>query len=217
MTGIDGLAGLKAATAGLFPAGVAVAVVRIGDVHPPPHAAEEMAVAMAVPSRRAEFAAGRTAARMALAAFGLGSATIPAGPDRAPRWPAGMQGSISHGAGFAVAAVHDGAPLGVDVEAEATVAADLWPYICTDEELDALPQTGRGQAVARVFSAKEAVFKAQYPLTRVLIGFDALSVRLTEGGFAARFRQTVGPIAAGHEMTGRNAWLDGVIVSGVTA
>lgn len=212
-----GLPALRSALAGLFPPGVAVAAVTIADNHPAPKAAEEAAIAQAVPARRAEFAAGRTAARMALAAFGLDGAAIPAGPDRAPRWPQGLQGSISHGAGVAVAAVRDGAPLGVDVEWAEGVEPDLWPLVCAPDELAALPREGRARAVARVFSAKEAVFKAQYPLTRAMIGFEALSVRLTERGFTARFTETVGCFAAGHAMTGRHAQLGDVIVSGVTA
>lgn len=216
MEGTD-LAALRKALAGLFPAGVAVAAVEIGTEQAAPLPEEEAALCGAVPARRAEFAAGRTAARQALAALGLHAVAIPAGRDRAPVWPQGISGSISHGAGYAVAAVHGGRPLGVDLEAEGAVEPDLWPVVCCVDELAALPDTDRRQAVARVFSAKEAVFKAQYPLTGAMIGFDAVEVRLQADGFTARFRQTVGPFAAGHEMAGRSAGLCGVIVSGVVA
>ena len=210
-------AAIRNALAGLFPRGVAVAAVGIGDDHPPPYPAESASLSGAVPSRRAEFAAGRAAARMALAAFGHAAVAIPAGRDRAPVWPQGIAGSISHGAGYAVAAVHAGGPLGVDVEAADAVDADLWSVICATDELDALPRADRAQAVARIFSAKESVFKAQYALTGAVIGFDAVSVRLDGDRFTARFRQPVGPFAAGHEMPGRSAHLGGVIVTGVMA
>ena len=208
---------MERALMGLFPAGVAVAALAIGADVPAPLPPEDAALAGAVPSRRAEFAAGRAAARLALRSLGLAAGAIPSGPDRAPVWPRGVSGSISHAAGWAVAAVRTGGPLGVDIEAADAVTPDLWPVVCDDDELSALPVDDRAHAVTRVFSAKEAVFKAQYPLTGAVIGFDAVSVTLQEGGFTARFRRPAGLIGQGHRMTGRSVRLGSVIVSGVTA
>jgi len=50
----------------------------------------------AIDKRRREFAAGRAAARMALRQRGGPDVAIPAAADRAPVWPTGWQGSISH-------------------------------------------------------------------------------------------------------------------------
>ena len=208
---------MERALAGLFPAGVAVAAVRIGEAGLEPLPSEERAVAGAVPARRAEFAAGRAAARLALGRLGYPRVAIPAGADRAPVWPRGVAGSISHAAGWAVAVVREGGPLGVDVEGAEAVMPDLWPVVCDGAELSALPEVDRAHAVTRVFSAKEAVFKAQYPLTGAVIGFDAVAVALDGDGFTARFRRPAGLFGAGHRMAGRFARVGGVIVSGVAA
>ena len=58
---------------------------------------ERGAVAKAVPKRVAQFTAGRVCARRALAQLGnTEPVPILMGEDRAPQWPAGYVGSISH-------------------------------------------------------------------------------------------------------------------------
>lgn len=150
---------------------------------------ETPAVARAVPKRRAEFAAGRRAARAALAQLGLPAQAIPQGPDRAPRWPAGVTGSISHCDGLCVAVASVSGPaLGVDIEPATPLAADLMDLVCTpSEQAWAAIQPDPGLAAKQVFSAKEACYKAQYPLTGQLIGFDALTLTIApDGSFTAR-------------------------------
>ena len=66
---------------------------------------EAIAVARAVPKRVAEFAAGRRAARRALDSIGREAVDLPAGPNRAPVWPEGVTGSITHDGDLALAAV----------------------------------------------------------------------------------------------------------------
>src|SRR3989338_11284500 len=54
-----------------------------------------------VAKRQAEYLAGRLCAREALQRL-TGTATVQAcGEDRAPQWPVGMVGSITHGSGWA--------------------------------------------------------------------------------------------------------------------
>lgn len=179
---------------------------------------EEAAVMRAVPDRRAEFAAGRSAARDALRALGLPPAAIPAGPDRAPVWPAGVVGSISHAAGLCIAAVarHDDcAMLGVDVESDTPLASDLIPEICRAEELTGIACVDRPTTAKRLFSAKEAAYKAHYPRVRQIFGFHALSVDLTRG--CARFSDHPDVAAIPPESRGdlplRQAVVDGLILS----
>lgn len=211
----DAPTSLDAALAGLFPPGVAVASVVIADNDEPAHPDEATAVAHAVASRQAEFAAGRVAARQALRLLDHPPVALPANPNRLPLWPVGISGSISHSAGLAVAALRRGAPLGLDIEPDAALEPDLWPVICTPEELAALPITDRGHYVHLVFSAKEAAYKAQFPLTGTLIGFDAMTVRLTGTGFSARFCRSVGGFSEGYEIAGRIARMQGLILTGV--
>ncbi|EBA06348.1 4'-phosphopantetheinyl transferase superfamily protein [Sagittula stellata] len=139
-------------------------------------ASEAASVARAVPARRQEFAAGRLAARRALAGLRPDDrpTDLPAGPDRLPLWPAGLTGSISHAAGLAVAAVaRSPVRLGIDLEADKPLDPDLVPEICLPSEY--------GTPAVRVFSAKEAVFKAEYPHTRVMHGLHGIEVDLAEG------------------------------------
>lgn len=209
---------LEAALASLFPPGVAVAAERItpgrtGILWP-----EELAaVASAVPARQAEFAAGRTTARRCLSGLGLPAASLPIGSDRAAVWPAGVYGSISHAAGFAVAVAGVTSPLGVDLEVDAALEPDLWPIICAAGEIPGQPGMDTGRLVRQIFAAKEAVFKAQRPTTRAMFGFDAVQVRLTDAGFEARYMQDAGFIRAGTELWGRFARVQGLIIAGVAA
>jgi 4'-phosphopantetheinyl transferase EntD len=181
--------------AALYHADVAVAVLPVAGNHPPLLPVEEPAIARAVPGRRAEFTAGRAAARLAMQRLGLMPQAVPAAPARSPIWPAGLTGSISHAAGFcaAVLAREAGQRLGLDIEDPAPLDTDLWPLVLTPDEiasLDLLPATARGLAAKRIFGIKEAAYKAQFPLTGAVIGFQALHVTLTDGGTAARVAAT---------------------------
>jgi len=131
-------------------------------------------VERAVLKRRREFAAGRHCARAALARLGVPACSIPSGPDRLPRWPEGFVGSIAHGGGTCLVGV---APrrlarsLGLDVERADAVDSSLTPLVCGARELEcARAASGfeTQRTVALLFSAKEAVYKCCYPLTRAL-------------------------------------------------
>ncbi len=149
---------------------------------------EEVQVARAVPARRLQFAAGRRCARAGLAALGLAPVPIPAGPQRAPHWPAGATGSISHTTGYAVAVVRrtsdgPGGPsgpastrlsIGVDAEQLGRVGDHLYSRLFTPAEeawLARLAGPRRDAAATAVFGAKEAFYKAQFPLTGAWVGF----------------------------------------------
>ncbi len=208
---------IETALGSLFPYGTAVAAERIvhgrdGELWPD----ERAAVAGAVSERRAEFTAGRIAARRCLARLGLPASGLPLGPDRAAAWPCGVFGSISHTAGFAVAVAGTNAPLGVDLEIDEGLEADLWPVICSVEELAEQPDMDVGRWVRRIFSAKEAVFKAQEPANRTLFGFDAVRVRLTSDGFVASYVRDVGRFCTGQQVRGGLASLHGMIIAAAT-
>lgn len=207
---------VRAALATLFPADVAIAVCDLAAADPATlWPAERAAIAGAVPHRLAEFAAGRAAARAALSALGHAPAALPMGPDRAPVWPHGVAGSIAHAAGVAIAVARHGAPLGVDVEADAPLPPDLWPVITTPAERAALPEGDTGSLIARVFVGKEALFKAQAPGARAMFGFDAVSLTLAKTGFDAKFLTKAGAFRTGDILHGRLAVADGLILAGV--
>ena len=173
----------------------------------PPWPEEADAVIRAVPARRAEFAGGRAAARAAIASLGLDPVPIPMGPDRAPRWPVGLVGSIAHDRGLCLAAVgrrSEVAALGIDLEPAAPLDPALADEIASTAEQDAAGDAGP-LALRRIFSAKEAVYKAQYPLSGLVLEFADLSVTLAPGGFDARFLRRAGPIPEGAVWAGRQA------------
>lgn len=173
---------------------------------------EAAGIAKAVPARRAEFAAGRAAARQALAQLGLPGVSIPVGADRTPHWPPGMTGSISHAAGLALAIVaksDDTLAVGIDIERDAPLPDDVIETILTPDE-----QTWRGQSIA-IFCAKEATYKALYPLAGVIWDFHDLRIDLdlTRNSFSAELFRPAGPIAAGTVLHGHLMIDDGLCVA----
>lgn len=188
----------------------------------PLHPAECDAVARAVAKRRMEFTAGRTLARRALERLGAGSAAIPVGTKREPVWPAGITGSISHTRGFcgvALARAQDMRGIGFDAEHLDAVRPGLAREIVTEAERGAIREVLGGDAetaLALAFSAKEAFFKCQYPLTRRWLGLLDAVLTVTATGF------TLAPAAGiSHEawrlgpITGRHTFRSGLVLTAV--
>jgi 4'-phosphopantetheinyl transferase EntD len=200
-TGLTDLAELKAAFALAAPTGSAWSLGRIGDRASFGFPEEEGTIAGAVAIRRIEFAAGRTHARRALAALGVTPGPIPVGADRAPTWPAGFVGSITHTRSLAAAAVAPAATLagiGLDIEELRPEIEEIALMILTPTErprLNGLDSAERQRMATLIFSIKEAVFKAHWPLTRQFLEFADVEVTFGPdlGGFIARVR----PGAAG--------------------
>lgn len=124
--------------------------------------------------RREQFLLGRSAAREALKALGgpIGVPILRAEGGQ-PKWPAGYAGSISHAGDIAVAAVCSRDKLrsvGVDLEdTTRSVDARITRRICVDDELKWVSLDT--QRLIEVFSAKEALYKALYPITATYFGF----------------------------------------------
>lgn len=168
----------------MLPNTVGSAVTAVDDAVPPPLPAEAVAVANAVPARRREFAAGRAAARLAMADAGLAPAAVPAGPDRAPRWPAGISGSITHTRHVAAAlAAYDGdwPAVGLDLEEARPMPPDLVDLVVGPE--DRLGDMPPSLAATLLFSAKEAVFKAQFPVTGLWLDYRDVALTILPGSF----------------------------------
>lgn len=188
-----------------------VARIEPGDPASLPEA-ERAALERAVPKRVDEFVAGRQLARRLLEDLGIEE--VPAiGRSRhgAPIWPSEVVGSISHAAGWvavAVARSRDCPGLGIDLESSEALESSLWPTILTvaeTAELQRLPAGERGVRAKLIFCAKEAAYKAQYPRSGELFGFDAMAVRVDPAGeFTARFLIAPPPFEAGDEVVGRS-------------
>lgn len=196
----------------LLPPGAAVAAADPARSHP---LLPGEVLPGALPGRLAEFSAGRHAARAAMMALGLPLAAIPMADDRAPIWPEGVAGAITHSRSHCLAAVLSGAAgLGLDLEEDVDLPVDLWSTILLPEERDwVLRQDHPGRAATLVFSAKEAAYKAQYPHSLSLFGFDTLRLAFQGDGFAAMFCRPVSPFAAGDRIPGRWGRAEGHVLT----
>jgi 4'-phosphopantetheinyl transferase EntD len=109
------------------------------------------------------------------------------GPHGEPLFPSGVVGSIAHSAGLVAAAVatrRSGVlALGVDVHPATPLPGDVGDIVGGVRELRHAPAlVGRGMATSVLFSAKESVFKAWFPLTGSWLEFEDVSVRLRDDG-----------------------------------
>lgn len=187
------------------------------------HPLEAAAVSRANARRRREFATGRWLARKALTQLGFPDGPLPVGSDRAPLWPVGSVGSISHTDDYCVAVVATNPPyrsLGIDAEPAIPLEESLWTSICTTAELDWLneqPPGTRGLLCHLLFAIKEAVYKYQAPISRSLLEFHDVQVAVDRGtpGFRAVItRDGVPGFPAGVEITGRFLMSGGLILAG---
>ena len=176
-----------------------------------------------VAKRQAEYLAGRLCAREALRHV-TGQASVPAvGADRAPQWPRGVVGSITHGDNWAAALVAPASQwraVGLDVERllPAERAQRLQGEILTPAELQRLQGLDDIASAARIsltFSLKESLFKALYPLTLTRFYFhDAELLELNHDSARLRLLIDLHPDwRTGTELDGQFALFDGKALS----
>jgi 4'-phosphopantetheinyl transferase EntD len=164
----------------------AIAVEAFDDAEPAPlFPGEEALVANAVPKRRHEFATGRRCARAALAQLGCPPGPLLTGPDRAPLWPDGVVGSITHTDGYRAAAVARASELssvGIDAEPNQPLPDGVLAMIASTAEAAAVAALLDEYPAIRwdrlLFCAKECVYKAWYPLTGRWLDFHDAVVTL---------------------------------------
>lgn len=183
---------------------------------------EEPAVARAIDRRRREFAAARACARRAMGRLGLPPLPVPTDGRRAPVWPAGVVGSISHTGDYCAAVVArlgSVRSIGLDVEADEAVKGRLWDRICTEAELGWIstqPPDRHGWWVRLVFSAKEAFYKCQYGLTETYLGFHEveLSVDPESSRWIATLSVDAGDLTRGTRIGGGWVVSEGILATG---
>ncbi|WP_431920371.1 4'-phosphopantetheinyl transferase family protein [Micromonospora wenchangensis] len=177
----------------LLPAAVSVAVAGtadwVGELLP-----EERAGLgeRAVERRRRDFTAGRVCARRAMTALGLPATPVPTAPSRAPVWPAGLIGTITHTRDYCAAAVArrtDLRAVGMDAERQRDLNPGVRRMILHPEEEDRLARLPGGVSwPIVVFSAKETVYKVWHPVVGSWLDFLDATVDLDPdaGVFTAR-------------------------------
>jgi 4'-phosphopantetheinyl transferase EntD len=180
-------------------------------------AEEQALVANAVDKRRREFTTGRVCARTALAKLGIPAAPILRGERGAPLWPPGVVGSIAHCVGYRAAAV---APttelvcLGIDAEPNLPLDEGVVSVVARPDEMAGIAELAHlepaGPSWDRlVFCAKEALYKAWFPLTGRWLGFEDATITIDPVTEMFEAHLLVpGPDVDGHELTGfRGRWL----------
>jgi 4'-phosphopantetheinyl transferase EntD len=186
MPAFESAVGPSAPLSSLFPAGVVTMATRAegdpADLSP----AEAAHIRRARPVRAREFAAGRLCARLALQRLGRVGCDLPAGPDRNPLWPPGIVGSISHTTGYCCVALGERShfrSIGLDVEVGRRVTPDLYAQFLTEPEQPRLREMPPGLAdehATLIFSAKEAFYKCQHPMTMEWLDFTDIEVDLPD-------------------------------------
>jgi enterobactin synthetase component D / holo-[acyl-carrier protein] synthase len=187
---------------------------------------EEAVIAKAVAKRRGEFTTARGCARAALAKIGVPPVPILPGLRGAPQWPEGVVGSITHCAGYracAVARAGEIVTIGLDAEPHDTLPVGVLEAIALPAEQARLPEL---RAVRpdlcfdrMLFCAKEAVYKAWFPLTHRWLGFEEAMIEIdpVNGSFSASLLVD-GPVVNNSVLTSfEGRWLvrDGLVVTAI--
>ena len=194
LTAVDdrGIGGL----AGILPPYVSVASRQSSAGLLPLEPSDRAALGSVSPRYEERFAGGRDCARRALAGLGVREAPVGRGRAGKPLWPEGTVGSITHTRSYiaaAVARVEMVRAIGIDAEAHRQLDDSVVRRVCVASELDWVdrlaPRNGTVWPLV-LFSAKESIYKAWYPLAGTWIGFaDAeVTVDVARMSLVARLR-----------------------------
>nr|WP_203614820.1 4'-phosphopantetheinyl transferase superfamily protein [Streptomyces sp. SID13726] len=193
---------------------------------------EAALVAAAVAKRRREFAMVRACARRAMEKLGVPPQPVLPGERGAPQWPAGITGSMTHCDGYCAAALvraADLASLGIDAEPHGPLPEGVLESVSLPGERVRLRDlSARHPAVhwdRLLFSAKESVYKAWFPLTGKWLDFSEADIEVTvdperplSGGLRAELL-VPGPLVGGERrgvLEGRWTVRGGLVATSVT-
>ncbi|MEU4981007.1 4'-phosphopantetheinyl transferase superfamily protein [Streptomyces sp. NPDC021969] len=200
--------------------------------HLPLYPEEEAIVARAVAKRRREFTVVRSCARRAMEKLGVPPQPVLTGERGAPRWPDGLAGSMTHCDGYCAAALvrlTDLASLGIDAEPDGPLPDGVLETIALPAEAARLRRLGAARPGVHwdrlLFSAKESVYKAWYPLTGQWLDFTEADIEIRVDPVDPR-RGTLhaallvpGPTVDGRRLSGfEGRWSarDGLVTTAVT-
>ncbi|HSC20129.1 MAG TPA: 4'-phosphopantetheinyl transferase superfamily protein, partial [Solirubrobacterales bacterium] len=168
----------------------------------------------------------RACAREALAALDRPPQAILAGPSGEPLWPSGIVGSITHCDGYvacALARSEELRSLGVDAEPNLPLPDGLIDDIAVPEERPMLADLSHRHPGPHwdrlLFSIKESIYKAWFPLAGRRLGFEDATVAIDPTGqtFSARLLLP-GPRLDGRQLRGfQGRWLvaDDILLAAV--
>ncbi|MDP9841710.1 4'-phosphopantetheinyl transferase family protein [Streptosporangium lutulentum] len=170
---------------------------------------EEKVIEQAVEKRRREFTTARVCARAALGRLGLPATPVLPGLRGEPQWPKGVVGSITHCAGYRGAVLGTSSAvtaIGIDAEPNTPLANGVLEAVSLPEERTELRLLSAGHPQVSwdkmLFSAKESVYKAWFPLARRWLDFEdaVISFDPVAGAFSARLLVT-GPKVDGRRLS----------------
>jgi 4'-phosphopantetheinyl transferase EntD len=133
---------------------------------------------------------------------------------------------MTHCAGYRAAALahsREIATIGIDAEPHTPLPDGVGEVVASDAEqravaelADAAPEVSWDKLL---FSAKEATYKAWFPLTQRWLGFDdaVISINPADGTFTAQLL-VPGPVLGGHQLTefsGRWLARDGLVITSI--
>lgn len=136
-------------------------------------------VSRSVSKRKREFATVRHCARRALADLGIGPVPLLPGASGEPQWPPGIVGTMTHCTGYRAAAVASDphvAALGIDAEPCEAMPPGVLRTISSAGERAHVGALAREHPEVPwdrlLFCAKEATYKAWFPLMHAWLGFE---------------------------------------------
>ena len=180
-------------------------------------------LSVAVKKRRSEFLWGRYCAAMALKRCGSVETHVAVGAHRNPIWPASYCGSITHTAGFAAAMVGKTShyqSIGIDAEkivSKSTRKIEKFVYLPGEREQLMVPEKlSETRILTAIFSAKESLYKALFPIVGKFFGFSSAKVdQMTLDHFRITLQQNLPPFSIGDSFLGRYSMTDHILMSTV--
>ena len=158
------------------------------------HPQEEALIARAVEKRRKEFVTARHLGRQAMTKLGVEPAPILRGERNAPVWPRGVVGSLTHCAGYRGAALGYSMQvrsIGIDAEPHEPLPDGVLNSVSIAAERSWLSQKGTDIAWDKLlFCAKEATYKAWFPLTGRWLGFEDAHITFETTGTGGNLEGT---------------------------
>lgn len=189
---------------------------------------EEPLIARSVAKRRNEFITVRHCAREALGKLDVGPVPILKGDKGEPCWPDGIVGSLTHCEGFrgaVVARATQVRSVGIDAEPHGVLPKGVLGAVALPAEQDAVGTLEGDLHWDRIlFCAKEATYKAWFPLTHRWLGFEDahITFELDSTGSSGTFlsRILIDPAAESGppltELPGRFTVSNGLVLTAIS-
>ncbi|MCP2287609.1 4'-phosphopantetheinyl transferase Npt [Nocardia amikacinitolerans] len=167
----------------ILPNGVASAELLAYPEDLKPHPAEEHLIAQSVEKRRRDFIGARHCARVCLEQLGEPPVAIGKGERGMPMFPRGITGSLTHCDGYRAAALAHKMrfrSIGIDAEPHGALPDGVLDSVSLPAEREWLRGNDSRLHLDRLlFCAKEATYKAWFPLTTRWLGFEEAHITFT--------------------------------------